>query len=235
MTDSTQIEIAAELAVPSVRQVEIGRWRAHLSHGHIRRINSVTLHGEQPEPAVVGERLALVQNLYDRHGLRPRLRTTSMDTWIEPMIRQWTEAGEAFVMTIGPQRCEIGSTISIDEWIGWMAPRAESSGRFDEAATSARSLDADNIVVTATERGEIVGVARGVSTNGLTGLFDIMVDPEHRRKGHARSMIDRLRGWAAERGDEVYLQVAAVNRPAITLYESVGFVERYRYRYRSPD
>ena len=235
MTEPAQIEEAAELAVPSFRQVAIGRWRAHLSSGHIRRINAVTLHGEQPENDVVQSRLADVCDLYREHGLRPRLRTTSMDTWIDPMIRRWSEAGEALVMTIDPEPAEVGASISIDAWLDWLASRAASSGRFDEAAASARRLDADNVVVTSTAGGGIIGAARAVSTGGLTGLFAIMVDPEHRRRGHARSMIDRLRGWAAERNQEVYLQVAVVNRPAITLYESMGFIERYRYRYRSPN
>jgi ribosomal protein S18 acetylase RimI-like enzyme len=235
VTDNSQIEIAAERAVPSAHEMSIGGWRAHFSSGYIRRINSVTMHGERVTDDAASERLMMILDLYAERGLRPRLRVTTMDTWIDPMIRQWTEAGEALVMTVEPQRCEVGSTISIDEWITWLAPRAASSGRFDEASASARRLDADNIVATATEGGRIVGVARAVSTNGLTGLFDITVDPEHRRRGHARSMIDRLRGWAAQRNEQVYLQVAAVNRPAITLYESMGFVERYRYRYRSPD
>lgn len=235
MIDNSQIEVAAELAVPSAKQVEIGRWRAHLSSGHIRRINAVTLHGERPDDPAVHDRLASVQDLYRNHGLRPRLRTTSMDVWIEPMIRSWTEAGEALVMTIEARAADVGASISIDGWLSWLAPRAVSSGRFDEAAASARRLRADNIVVTAAAGGDIVGMARAVSSNGLTGLFDIMVDPEHRRRGHARSMIDRLLGWAEERNEEVYLQVAAVNRPAITLYRTMGFVERYRYRYRSPD
>ena len=235
MTDNARIEIASELAVPSVRQVDIGRWRAHLSAGHIRRINAVNLHGERPEDDIVADRLAFVADLYRKAGLRPRLRTTSMDTWIDPMIERWTEAGDALVMTIEPQPADVGQTISIDAWLSWLAPRAASSGRFDEAAASARRLDPNNIVVTVSAGGDIVGAARAVSANGLTGLFDIMVDPAHRRRGHARSMIDRLRGWAAERGEGVYLQVAAVNRPAITLYRAMGFVERYRYRYRSPN
>lgn len=235
MIENEQIEIAAERAVPSARQMSIGRWRAHFSSGYIRRINSVAMHGERVSDDVAAERLMTILDVYAERGLRPRLRVTTMDGWIDPMLRRWTEAGEALVMTVESQRCEVGSTISIDDWISWLAPRAASSGRFEEAAASARRLPADNIVVTVTEGGEIVGVARAVSTAGLTGLFDIMVDPEHRRKGHARSMIDRLRGWAADRGEPVYLQVAAVNRPAITLYESMGFTERYSYRYRSPD
>lgn len=235
MIDNGQIEIAAEYAVPSERQMSIGRWRAHFSSGYIRRINSVAMHGERVSDDAATERLMTILDVYAERGLRPRLRVTTMDAWIDPMIRRWTEAGEALVMTVEPQRCKVGSTISIDGWISWLAPRAVESGRFEEAAASARMLRADNIVVTATEGGKIVGVGRAVSTNGLTGLFDIMVDPEHRRQGHARSMINRLRGWASGRDEEVYLQVAAVNRPAITLYRAMGFVERYRYRYRSPD
>lgn len=235
MIEHEQIEIAAELAVPSARQVEIGRWRAHLSSGHIRRINAVTLHGEQPEDHVLTDRLAHVQDLYREHGLRPRLRTTSMDEWIDPAIERWTESGEALVMTIDPRPQDVGSSISIDQWLDWLSPQAVSSGRLEEAASSARRLEADNIVVTATIGDEIIGAARAVSTNGLTGLFDITVDTEHRRRGHARSMIDRLRGWADQRDEQVYLQVAVVNVPAITLYRSMGFVVRYRYRYRTPD
>ncbi|HEY5650104.1 MAG TPA: GNAT family N-acetyltransferase [Acidimicrobiia bacterium] len=235
MTDHSQIEIAAELAVPAVAHVAIGGWRAHLSSGHIRRINAVNLHGDRPAEHIIHERLSLAQELYRSHGLRPRLRTTSMDAWIDPFVHRWSEAGEALVMTIEPKPAEVGTSVSIDAWLAWLAPRAVSSGRFDEAAASARRLDADNIVVTVNTGGRIIGAARAVSAGGLTGLFDIMVDPEHRRQGHARSMINRLRGWASEGNHEVYLQVAAVNRPAITLYESMGFVERYRYRYRSPD
>jgi ribosomal protein S18 acetylase RimI-like enzyme len=233
--DYGEIEIAAEQAVPSARQIALGRWTAHLSSGHIRRINAVTLHGERLDDQLVLERLTKIQDIYRQHGLRPRVRTTSMDHWIDPLIEGWTEAGEAVVMSIEPEPGDIGETISIDQWLTWLRPRAVSTGRFEEAASSARRLDADNVVVTARVDGQIIGAARAVSTNGLTGLFDITVDPEHRRRGHARSMIDRLRGWAAERQEPVYLQVASVNMPAIALYESEGFVQRYHYRYRSPD
>lgn len=235
MIDTEAIEVAAEWAVPSERQVEIGRWRAHLSSGHIRRINAVTLHGERPDESVVRDRIAFLQDLYRDCGLRPRLRTTSMDAWIDPMISKWSESGEALVMTVDSRPADVGSTISIEGWLEWMETRAISSGRFDEAAASARRLAADNVVVTVAVDGEIIAAARAVSTNGLTGLFDISVDPDHRRRGHARAMIERLRGWAADRNELVYLQVAAVNTPAIGLYRTEGFTERYRYRYRSPD
>ncbi len=234
MIDDAAIEIAAEQAVPSESQVAIGGWRAHLSSGHIRRINAVNLHGEQLDRPETAERLSTVQDLYRDHGLQPRLRTTSMDTWIEPSITGWSEAGEALVMTSEAQSADVGPSITVEEWLAWLRPRAMLPGRFEEAASSARRLTADHVIVTESRGAAIIGAARAVSTHGLTGLFDITVDPENRRHGHARSMIKRLKGWAATRGELVYLQVAVVNLPAIALYQTEGFTERYRYRYRSP-
>jgi ribosomal protein S18 acetylase RimI-like enzyme len=233
--DHAAIEIAAEQAVPSEDQITIGMWRAHFSSGHIRRINSMSLHGERIDEEAAAVRLAVFQRLYRERGLKPRLRTTSMDQWICPLIRGWSEAGEALVMTSEPATADVGATISIEQWLDWLRPRAGAAGRFAEASSSARRLTADNVIVTTSVGNQIVGAARAVSTGGLTGLFDITVDPEHRRRGHARSMIRRLQGWAADRNEPVYLQVAVVNVQAIALYESDGFTERYRYRYRSPD
>jgi ribosomal protein S18 acetylase RimI-like enzyme len=233
--DNSAIEIAAEAAVPSEYQVSLGRWRAHLSSGHVRRINAVSLHGEQLDDARAIERLSMVLDLYLEHGLRPRIRTTSMDRWIDPLITRWSESGESIVMVAETRPAAVGGTISIDEWLAWLAPRAMSQPRFAEAAASVRRLEADNVIVTMSHEGQTVGAGRAVSANGVTGLFDITVDPEHRRRGHARAMTRQLMGWAHARAESVYLQVAEVNRPAIALYESEGFTERYRYRYRSPD
>lgn len=235
MIDNAAIEIAAEQAVPSEEQISLGQWRAHFSSGHIRRINSVSLHGERIDEDDALSRLAAVQRLYRERGLRPRIRTTSMDQWIDPLIRDWSEAGEALVMTSEPAAADVGATISIEQWLAWLGPRAVAEGRFEEASSSARRLTADNAIVTTSVGNQTVGTARAVSTGGLTGLFDITVDPEHRRRGHATSMIRRLKGWAADRNEPVYLQVAIVNTGAIALYRSEGFTERYRYRYRSPD
>ena len=235
MIDNAAIEVAAEQAVPSEEQISLGKWRAHFSSGHIRRINSVSLHGERIDEDEALRRLAAVQRLYRERGLRPRIRTTSMDGWIDPLIHGWSEAGEALEMTSQPAPADVGATISIDQWLDWLSPRAVAAGRFEEASSSARRLTADNVIVTTSVGNQIVGTGRAVSTGGLTGLFDITVDPEHRRRGHARSMIRRLKGWAAERKEAVYLQVAIVNTGAIALYRSDGFTESYRYRYRSPD
>lgn len=56
----------------------------------------------------------------------------------------------------------------------------------------------------------------------VTSLF---VHPEHRRRGIARMMLERLLAQAAEGGlRSVRLEVVAGNRGAIALYEILGFV-----------
>jgi aminoglycoside 3-N-acetyltransferase I len=57
-------------------------------------------------------------------------------------------------------------------------------------------------------------------------IYDLAVAAEHRRKGIARGMIDRLKRIAADRGAYViYVQADKGDVPAIRLYESCGTKE----------
>ena len=235
MNDRLRIERASERAVPSARHEQLGDWRAHLSDGFVRRLNSVALHGERPEPAEVDHRLQAIGRLYRGRSLRPTIRQTTMDDWLDPHLTGWTETGDTIVMVATGSTGNIGPIGSIEDWLAWLSPRATLPGRFAEAAASARRLQHDNVVLFSAEGRHIVGAGRAVSVDGSTGLFDITVDPDARRRGHGRSLLKRLMAWAVDRSDDVYLQVAAVNEPAIALYRSEGFSDLYHYRYRRSD
>jgi ribosomal protein S18 acetylase RimI-like enzyme len=232
VTDLFRIERAAESSVPSAGFQQLGRWRVHMSDGYVRRLNSVALHGEHTDDDETRLRLETVRRLYGEQRLRPLIRETTMDEWISPFLVDWPESGETIVMTAAATGGTVGPAGTIEDWLAWLQPRAALHARFAEAAASARRLPTDNVVLFATQGRNIVGAGRGVSIDGLTGLYDITVDPEYRRRGHGRALLRRLSAWAAERSDLLYLQVAAVNTTAIQLYETEGFVERYRYRYR---
>jgi N-acetylglutamate synthase len=74
-----------------------------------------------------------------------------------------------------------------------------------------------------------------VRDEDLTGLFDLVVAPERRGRGHGRALVDGLLRWAATGGARrAYLQVLATNVVAVRLYERAGFREAYRYWYRLP-
>ena len=58
--------------------------------------------------------------------------------------------------------------------------------------------------------------------------------PEARGRGVARRVLAALGRWAHERGaEQMYLQAAPGNLPALRLHERMGFVELSHYHYRA--
>lgn len=83
------------------------------------------------------------------------------------------------------------------------------------------------------EDGIPVACGLGVFTGGGLGIYEIVTDPAFRRRGHARRLLLHLLAWGAAQGAQfAYLQVLAENKPALQLYEGLGFQDRYSYWYR---
>lgn len=70
----------------------------------------------------------------------------------------------------------------------------------------------------------------------LVGLYDVFTAPEARGQGHAGVLCQAMLAHAAARGaGQAYLQVDGSNLGARSVYRRLGFEERYRYHYRSPE
>jgi GNAT superfamily N-acetyltransferase len=55
-------------------------------------------------------------------------------------------------------------------------------------------------------------------------LVAMWVDPNRRRRGIGRELVDSVAAWARDRGaDELFLWVTETNEPAARLYGSMGF------------
>jgi ribosomal protein S18 acetylase RimI-like enzyme len=90
--------------------------------------------------------------------------------------------------------------------------------------------------VVRTEEGEPVGAGFGVVADSLLGVFEVVVRPEHRRKGHAGRIMAALHRFGMSEGAErAFLQVLESDEPAIALYESLGYEVSHRYWYRRAD
>ncbi|MCB1405646.1 MAG: ribosomal protein S18-alanine N-acetyltransferase [Rhodobacteraceae bacterium] len=69
-------------------------------------------------------------------------------------------------------------------------------------------------------------------------LLTLAVDPDHRRQGIARALIDRMTELAADRHIEtLFLEVAETNLAARALYDACGFAAAGRRPgyYKGPD
>ena len=83
------------------------------------------------------------------------------------------------------------------------------------------------------ENDRIIGCGLGVVEDGKIGLYDIRVHNDFRQKGiGARICRAIMQEGRREGADTAFLQVAAANRPAVRLYQSIGFEEVYTYWYR---
>ncbi len=68
-------------------------------------------------------------------------------------------------------------------------------------------------------------------------LLRIAVDKDYRRKGIGRKLIDAMIHICAKnKGENIFLEVRESNKPAISLYEAMGFdeISRRRDYYREP-
>jgi len=102
---------------------------------------------------------------------------------------------------------------------------------FGEQAWSEHALAAeldqttgDRLFLIAVHGGACVGYAIVVLLGDAADLLRIAVASVARRQGIATALLDAAATWSRERGvDEMILEVAETNGPAIALYERAGF------------
>ena len=81
--------------------------------------------------------------------------------------------------------------------------------------------------------GRIVGCGLGVVEDNKIGIYDIRVESSFRQNGiGARICRAIMEEGKKEGAQKAFLHVSASNRPAVRLYQGLGFEEAYTYWYR---
>ena len=131
--------------------------------------------------------------------------------------------------------------------LGWVDARPdEADSLFQIAPLSrvVRALPTSEIAVALDLEGPRALATVGEVAHGRAavdgdwvGIHDLWTDPGHRRQALNRAVLAELLDWAASQGAlTAYLQVRADNRPALALYERLGFTTHHAYRYlAAPD
>ena len=218
-------------------------WLLRHAWGTTRRANSV-LAAADDKSISLDEKIARVEARYAAWNQPARFQISSASR-LENLDQVLAARGYIFeaptlvqvapidALGVGPGRATLTDHADA-EWIRamWLLDR----GREPEpgAEEIIRATKAPAIHASVREGDEIIAVGRGVAEQGWLGIFGMGTHSLHRRRGLATEVLGALASWGREAGaTRAYLQVEEGNTAARHLYAREGFVDAYRYHYRS--
>lgn len=217
--------------------------------GSVGRVNSAAATAEVDGAARAG--VTEVAASYAARGHRPRLRLTPLagrGVAEQALALGWVAGTETLVMAARlPAAAPGTSLVRSSATLSW-AERASASWRQVHVAGHDATEADERLRLALNARGQTayfearvdpdagaVAIGLGVVGDGLLGVYDVLTVAEHRRGGHARRLLQAMLAWGAQAGaEEAYLQVAAGNAAAVSLYAGLGFEVVYSYRYFAP-
>lgn len=108
---------------------------------------------------------------------------------------------------------------------------------WSERSVASELDNALSLWLVAMEGEQLAGYVGSQTVMGETDMMNIAVDPDHRRKGIAKALVEALVAELKARESHcLTLEVRASNEPAKALYETLGFFQvglRKNY-YRNP-
>lgn len=240
--DVAALERAALTAVPASRIAFDGPFVLRAFAGGTGRANAASSLDPAPDPALA-ERVARIEAHYGALGLPPRFRLTPLDPpGLAGLLgaRGYVPKDETAVLLAPVSRLARPDAAAEalgapnPDWMGVIAT-AEHQGpaRRQEKEGTPALLAVPGAWITLREGAVAVAAVSVVAAGPVAGYFDLVVRPEHRRRGLAARAIGAAAAWAQARGAEwLFCQVAVANGPSRTLNARLGMEEAYRYAYR---
>ncbi|MEE4301096.1 MAG: GNAT family N-acetyltransferase [Pseudomonadales bacterium] len=235
-----RIEEASLNAWPALGQVLFDGWVVRSAHGFTRRANSVTPLAEIGYRALA-DRIRWCENHYARLGLPTRFR---LPTCCDVQALEWALLDRGYTvedpnLVLAAELAagdEVPAAVRFTDRERWLATYAGLTGEPEDARRLhdllLRGIPGDCLHALVEEDGRAVACGLGVVEDDLLGLFDVVTAREERRRGHGRALVAGLHARGRRAGAmRAYLQMRTDNAPAAALYETFGYVERYRYIY----
>ena len=221
----------------------LGDWLLRASGGFTGRANSVLALGS-PDVGLPSA-LDAVADFYRRNELPPLFQIPFVPGVPDPLTADlvadsWQVFNATSVMTAA---IVDGANTYPPRGLGMVVHEDEPSAQWLSGYLyRGRPLPANAVTVLVNARqptflslvdgSELLGVARGIVTDGWLGVTAVTVPERHRRRGVGSALMAELLRWGADRGAVgTYLQVDAANTAALAMYANGGFVEHHRYHY----
>lgn len=240
-----RFEAAGFRAWPAAAVHYDGTWLVRLTAGHpAKRLNSVN----PLDPNDVGnldERIGRAARRFDAYG-RPlvfRMSPLSGQVLSRHLDEQgWEAFSESLVMRLPLEQADVENAMDqiplkdIARFIGAAMKVHDTPAALRPGLSEIiGAIRAEAGLFVLEDQGQALSTAICVHDHDLAGLFEIATAAVEQGKGHGRRLIRSALKWARLRGArQAWLQVEASNEAARHVYESLGFVEIYRYHYRRP-
>jgi ribosomal protein S18 acetylase RimI-like enzyme len=252
--DIVALEAAFLTAWPAIKSAHDRHWLWRWADGYSKRGNSLQCH-DPDDAADIPARLARFMAMSRRHGIPPLVRLTplappALVAAIDAEAWATIEPSRVLVMPLAPTAPAPDATPDATPDV---AVLPGTDRRWSDAEARLSDYDARNRhrldrivdliavpsagVVLHDDAGDPVAAALVVNTGTIAVFLNVVVDAARRGRGLGRRLMTAGLDWAAATGaTHAALQVLADNRPALALYRSLGFVDRYGYSYRrAPD
>jgi len=225
---------------PARETEPLGEWLLRAHGGITGRANSVMAVGDPGMP--LPDALDRVVRWYAERALPALVQLPEVDPANAVMERLgWQQQHVTIVQTapIGqtldllPVRGDVTTTVEPVPSPDWLALMHDLDR--DDPGGHVAILTGPPVVGFATVRRDGVPVAIGrVSVEGVwAGVTSVDVAEPSRRQGFGQAVMRALLAWAEHQGARAaYLQVRALNEPALALYRRLGFLPHHPYCYR---
>ena len=230
-------------AWPALQQELYDGWILRFSKGYTKRANSVN--PLYPSTLDLEEKVAYCEKFYTDRRLKPVFKLTpfcsppNLDQFLEQ--RGYRVLDQTLVMVLDLERLDIHSkpateilSKGIDEWMEiFYQVSAASLADHEVHKEILEAISTERYLVATQHDGVHTACGLGVLEGEYAGLFDLVTNPEERRKGYGTQIVLAILDWARLLGARYsYLQVVKQNFPAMKLYKKIGFKELYQYWYR---
>jgi GNAT superfamily N-acetyltransferase len=237
-----RIEEAGLNSWPALQQLLFDGWLVRFAQGYTKRANSVT--PLYPSLLPTEEKIAWCEQLYKEQQLPTIFRLLSFSEeslHLDQLLarRGYSALDRTLVWSLkfpseSVTRSPALRVLSLPDWLPIYAQWTERFSDLQHLHHELLARISSPVLFAALyQQDACVACGLGVLENEAFGLFDIVTDPEQRRKGYGTQLVTGMLAWGKQHGAQhAYLQVVAANQTAQQLYAKLGFQERYQYWYR---
>ncbi|KRF10789.1 GNAT family N-acetyltransferase [Paenibacillus sp. Soil787] len=244
------IDSVASNTWPAESTASLDNWLLRASRGVTKRANSVLAIGEYPKDS---NWLAKIEQFYQELGLPAIFHISDaspkgLDEFLE--TKGYAIETPCLMMTAATQQVSDNahhkmiqnkssmqmewSQAADDQWLDAFLKleqfpeerRGFYSSLFERMPTSKGFLKLKL-------NDQIIALGTAIVENEWAGFINVVIHEGHRGKGLGYVLMHALTEWSLEHGAaKQYLQVVTSNKPAVTLYEKLGYQASYGYHYR---